>query len=229
MDTSLLSSPQFVPNMIKDQAADLLRQYIIIGKIPGGCKVTEREIAGVLGIGRMPARDALMSLEHEGLVVSRSDGRYVVDLKEKDVRDIYTIRRLLEKSAVELAAQNTNPANQAKLNLRLHAILQACEARDSNLTTPADLALHEEIWRQSNNDYLVRLLESLRGVIYVIVMQGSSYGTRNWEGLYQSHFELVSLINQGDWQAAGKHITETLERSFAWNLQVLSLMKSEPR
>jgi DNA-binding GntR family transcriptional regulator len=216
--------------MIKDQAANLLRQYIITGKIPPGCKVTEREIAGILGIGRMPARDALMSLEHEGLVLSRSDGRYVVDLKENDIRNIFTIRRLLEKTAVELAAQNTNPANQGLLNLKLHAIQQACEAKDPNLSTPADLALHEEIWRQSNNDYLVRILESMRGVIYVIVMQGSSYGDRrDWEGLYQGHHQLVNFINQGNWQAAGKHIEEALERSFVWHLKVLSLMKSESR
>lgn len=229
MDPIFPPSPQFVPTMIKDQAADLLRQYIITGKMPPGCKVTEREIAGVLGIGRMPARDALMALEHEGLVLSRSDGRYVVDLKENDIRNIYTIRRMLEKTAVELAAQNTSPTHQGRLNLRLHAIQQACESKDPNLSTPADLALHEEIWRQSNNDYLVRILESMRGLIYVIVMQGSSFGTRDWEGLYLGHLNLVNFINQGDWQAAGKHIEEALERSFVWNLKVLSLMKSEPR
>lgn len=229
MDNSFPPSPQFVPNMIKDQVADLLRQYIIMGRLPSGCKVTEREIARILGIGRMPARDALMALEHEGLVVSRSDGRYVIDLAEKDVRNIYIVRRPLERTAVELAAQNTNSANQALLNLKLHALQQACEMQDAKATTPADLALHEEIWRQSNNDFLIRLLESMRGVIYTLVMQGSLYGDRNWEGLYNNHNDLVQLINRGDWQPAGRHMEEQLERSYVWNLKVLELMKTDPK
>lgn len=229
METSFHSNLQFIPTMIKDQAADLLRQYIIIGRLPSGCKVTEREIARILGIGRMPARDALMALEHEGLVVSRSDGRYVIDLAEKDVRNIYIVRRTLEKTAIELAAQNTNSANQAALNLKLHALQQACEKQDASQTTPADLALHEEIWRQSNNDFLIRLLESMRGAIYILVMQGSLYGDRNWEGLYSNHRDMVQLINQGDWQSAGKHIEEQLERSYLWNLEVLQLMKLDPK
>jgi DNA-binding GntR family transcriptional regulator len=177
----------------------------------------------------MPARDALMALEHEGLVVSRSDGRYVIDLAEKDVRNIYIVRRPLERTAVELAAQNTNSANQALLNLKLHALQQACEMQDAKATTPADLALHEEIWRQSNNDFLIRLLESMRGVIYTLVMQGSLYGDRNWEGLYNNHNDLVQLINRGDWQPAGRHMEEQLERSYVWNLKVLELMKTDPK
>ena len=66
-------------NLLKDQAAEVLRDYISDGRLPEGSKVTERDVANLLGIGRAPARDALMALEAEGLVVSRPDGRYVFE------------------------------------------------------------------------------------------------------------------------------------------------------
>ncbi len=83
-------------NLLKDLAAETLRDYISTGRIPEGTKLTERKVSRLLGISRMPARDALMILEAEGLVVSRPDGRYVIELTEKDVRDIHVLRRMRE-------------------------------------------------------------------------------------------------------------------------------------
>ncbi|MBT4502566.1 MAG: GntR family transcriptional regulator, partial [Gemmatimonadetes bacterium] len=79
-------------SLLKDRAADTLRTYISSGEIPEGTKLTERDVSELLGISRSPARDALMVLETEGLVVFRSTGRFVIELTEKDVRDIHMLR-----------------------------------------------------------------------------------------------------------------------------------------
>ena len=70
-------------NSLKEQSTELLRSYIISGRIPPGTKLAERELADLLGVSRMPARDALMDLEREGLVVSRPNGRYVIRIAFK--------------------------------------------------------------------------------------------------------------------------------------------------
>ena len=66
-----------------------------------------------------------MILEGEGLVVSRSDGRYVIELTENDVRDIHELRWTLERLAAERAAANVNEGNRSVLNDRLDAMAAA--------------------------------------------------------------------------------------------------------
>src|SRR3954464_8265038 len=106
-------------NSLKDQSTELLRTYIIGGRIPPGTKLAERELADLLGISRMPARDALMDLEREGLVVSKPNGRYVIEVSQQDVQNLLQVRLELERLAVTLAAQHTSSANRAALETNL--------------------------------------------------------------------------------------------------------------
>jgi len=50
---------------------------------------SRREVSQVVGTTRMRVREALLALEAERLVVSRSDGRHVTELSGKDVRDLH--------------------------------------------------------------------------------------------------------------------------------------------
>ena len=222
-----LTIPKLVPMSISDLAADELRTRIIYGRIPTGAKLTEREVAQILGIGRMPAHDALMALEHEGLVINKSDGRYVVELTEAGVRSLYQARQPLERTAAELAALHTDPAQGEQLSQRLAELRVACEKQNAQLTTAADLALHREIWAQSDSPYVIRLLESLRSVIYVLVMQGSLYGERDWDGLYRGHAKVVDAINAGDSALAGQIIETQLTRAAAHSLRVIQIIQSQ--
>jgi DNA-binding GntR family transcriptional regulator len=150
-------------NLLKDRAAEMLRDSIGSGRIPEGTKLTEREVSRLLGISRMPAHEALTILEAEGLVVSRPDGRYVIELTEKDVRDIHALRCTLEQLAVELAAANANPKNRAALQTRLQALEEAVASGNPEACTKCDMALHRAIWQQAENPHLLRVLDSVRG------------------------------------------------------------------
>ena len=90
---------------MSESAAERLRSYISSGRLPEGTKITEREVSTLLGVSRVPAREALMILEAEGLVIVRPGGRYVTTLIEKDVRDLHVPRCNLETLAILLAAQ----------------------------------------------------------------------------------------------------------------------------
>ena len=45
--------------LLKDRAAETLRDQIRSGRIPKGTKLTEREVSRLLGISRVPACEAL--------------------------------------------------------------------------------------------------------------------------------------------------------------------------
>ena len=66
-------------------------------------------MADTLGISRMPVRDALSDLEHEGLIESRANGRYIIQLNDVDIQNLFQVRQMLERLAVEQAAKQRSP------------------------------------------------------------------------------------------------------------------------
>jgi DNA-binding GntR family transcriptional regulator len=198
-------------NLLKDMAVEALRDCIVEGLITEGTKITEREVSQLLDISRMPARDALMILEKEGLVESKSDGRYVVELTERDVHGILEVRKALETLAVELAVANMDEAGRAVLRARLRELEEAVAVGDTHLCTKRDLAIHQEIWRQANNPHLLRILESMLGVIFVLAARVKFYGNGDSERLLNEHRQLVDLIISGDAAGAVQSMAAQLE------------------
>ena len=57
-----------------------------------------------MGISRFPIREALASLEREGLVtVEPYKGAFVKPFNEEEINELYSIRSLLEVHALQLA------------------------------------------------------------------------------------------------------------------------------
>lgn len=197
--------------LLRDTAVEKLREFIGRGVIPEGTKISEREVSEMLGISRMPARDALMTLEHEGLVENRPDGRYVIQLAEEDVRNFLQVRAALEQLAAESAALNMDEEGRANLLARLGDLENAVDRKDLNLIAERDIALHQAIWQQARNPQLLRFLQSMVGVMLVLALREDLLGIANIEGLLTDHRRLVNIIISGDAAAAGQALDEEIK------------------
>jgi DNA-binding GntR family transcriptional regulator len=204
---------------LKDQTTDLLRSYIISGRVPSGTKLVERELAVLLGTSRMPVRDALMDLEREGLVVSRPNGRYVIQLNKGDVQHLFQVRLVLERAAVEQAAQHASVANCAALRANLQTMQAAIQRNDGDAYVRSDLEAHQLIWQQAGNPYLLKMLNSIVGPIFMFIAGQTEFQT-NWHETLQLHQELADAICTGDGPGAVKSIEEQLSNSYALSLRV---------
>jgi DNA-binding GntR family transcriptional regulator len=208
-------------NSLKDQSTELLRNAIISGRIPQGTKLVERELADLLGISRMPARDALMDLEREGLVVSKLNGRYVIELGKEDVQNLLQVRLELEKLAVTLAAQHTSPAYCVALEANLQKMREAIAQNNRNAYVKSDLEAHELIWQQAHNPYLLKMLNSIVGPIFMFIASHTEFQT-NWHETLQMHEDLANAICAGNPARAVQSIEEQLENSRQLSLRVFA-------
>ena len=199
-------------NSLKDQSTELLRSYIISGRIPPGTKLAERELADLLGVSRMPARDALMDLEREGLVVSRPNGRYVIELHPKAIDQLFEIRLVLERLAVSAAAANHSEQNCAALRANLEQMAEAITRNDRDAFVRADLEAHQLIWNQANNPYLLKMLNSIVGPIFMFISSHPDFQT-NWRETLQLHQELADAICAGDAAQAVRSIEAQMQES----------------
>lgn len=206
-------------NSLKDQSTELLRNAIVSGRIPPGTKLVERELADLFGISRMPARDALMDLEHEGLVISKPNGRYVIELSKADVQNLFQVRLELEQLAVTLAAQQSSPPNCVALKENLQTMRDAIAQNDRYAYVKSDLEAHALIWQQAQNPFLLKMLHSIIGPIFMFIASHTDSQT-DWHETFQFHEELASAICSGDAERAVQSIKEQLENSLQLSLRV---------
>jgi DNA-binding GntR family transcriptional regulator len=202
-------------NSLKAQTVDVLRDWIINGKLPPGTRLVEREVAQVLGVSRAPIRDALMELEKEGLVENGPNGRCVIELSERDIRELYEVRLSLERLAVKLAAENVAPENRAALSAKLKELRDAVKTRDRSRYIKSDLESHFLVWRQAGNRHLLKMLDSMVGPIFMFIANNAEI--YDWNATLGCHEEMVDSISTGDAdraiQSMDHHIREALERS----------------
>ncbi len=198
---------------LKDQAVAVVREAIIEGRFPQGSKLVERDVARLLGTSRAPARDALLALEREGLVVARGYARHVVELKERDIHDLYVVRRTLEPLAVRLASQNQDEAIAMQLYRVLDETQIAIDNNDTRAYKTCDLETHRLLWKLANNHYLLNQLQLIAGPIFMFINL-TAEGFHDWDDVLVDHREMVEKTLSGQTEAAVEAIQRHIDNRF---------------
>jgi DNA-binding GntR family transcriptional regulator len=155
MDSS--STPSFAP--IPTVIADQIRAKILAGIYAAGERVNQDRVAAELGVSHIPVREALRSLESEGLVTFHPRrGFFVAALSAEDAQELGELRGALESLAVRLAVPRATAAD-----------LEAAEAQIALSERAESLAVWSEAnWRFHRLLYApchrVRLLDTLEGL-----------------------------------------------------------------
>ena len=112
-----------------------LREDILSGKYQEHEELKEVAIGEEMGVSRTPVREAFRQLELEGLIqIIPNKGAYVTGITQKDVKDIYMIRSLLEGLCARWATEHITKEQMeeipAELDNRFHDILyEACDSK----------------------------------------------------------------------------------------------------
>jgi DNA-binding GntR family transcriptional regulator len=134
------------PMSRKDMVISVLRAAIIDGRLEGGQKLDQNEIAAEFKVSRMPVREALKQLESEGLVVVYPyRGVEVAGLDPNEMAQLFAIRGTLERLAVGRAVTRLGEADFTALR----DILSAMDELPKNEEIPSwnrlNWAFHERI------------------------------------------------------------------------------------
>src|SRR5206468_12964916 len=141
--------------LIADQIAEVLRNMIVSGDLNPGERIVESRVAKRLGVGQPTVREALVALEHQGLVVRKTNqGCIVTTLTRDEISQILKIRGELEVLAVELAAENATDAEVGELLEITRQMKSAAEAKDIQEFFAHDFRFHEGLWKASGNTFL---------------------------------------------------------------------------
>ncbi|MBV8979884.1 MAG: GntR family transcriptional regulator [Acidimicrobiia bacterium] len=119
--------PRLARRSSGDEAALLIRRMIFDGNLRPGERVPQDDVAAMLGISRIPVREALIALEREGWVtIEMHRGAFVNALDAPSVRDHYELFGLVYGFAARKAIERPG----AELVDRLSTQIRACDKTD---------------------------------------------------------------------------------------------------
>jgi DNA-binding GntR family transcriptional regulator len=125
-----------VVRTLSEQVFEIVRERIVAGVIRPDTPIRQDALAADLGVSKIPLREALARLEHEGLIHSQANRGYAVHPLSADQADeIYALRLAIEPAAAAAGAIVADDAARVAARTSLAALE---DARDS---TPAEIAV----------------------------------------------------------------------------------------
>ena len=199
---------------LADSIAESIRDAIFGGHFEPGQRLAEAQLARKLKVSRAPVREALASLEQEGLVSrTAGGGTTVARLSRTDVEEICSLRAPLEALAVRLAIARGSGRHWAELA----ANIQATERiNDPQQLAQKDLEFHETIVRAAEHSRLLASWLNLRSQIRLIMVQRNLTDADSRRGTVQGHRELLEALQARDAASAVAVLEHHLQRQYDW-------------
>jgi len=205
-------SEAIAPASAYAEAYTYLRERIRDGRLPSGARVKPEEIAAVLGVSRMPVREAIRQLDSEGLLTIRANrGAVVTALNSDEVLELFQMRAALEGIAIRRAIQRFDEDAFATLEMHLSRLARA--QGDLNLWIVRHNDFHDFICAQSGGRRLFADVQRLRTAVepYLRIVLSAPILNNSVE----EHRKLIDVIRQRDPGIAENvirdHILETAD------------------
>jgi DNA-binding GntR family transcriptional regulator len=129
---------------LTDSVASTLRRMILNREFEPGERITQVQLAALLGVSTMPIREALLRLVAEGLVIAEANRSFrITETSESEIRDIYWMHAVL-------AAELTGRAWERRTADLLATLHTAHDAYRENLTIGNQTVGNHEDLFQSN-------------------------------------------------------------------------------
>jgi len=114
----------------KDQVVSHILNLVLTGKLRSGDRVDRNEIAQGLRVSRVPIQEALVQLEHDGIVSTRYHrGAFVERFDEDTVLEHHELDGMLNGIASARAAANPTPRILGQLDVLMRSLRNAKDSR----------------------------------------------------------------------------------------------------
>jgi DNA-binding GntR family transcriptional regulator len=139
---------------LSQQTERAVRERIIAGVYKPGDRLVERDLSEALGVSRVPVREALRQLEHQGFVETRR-GAVVRSMSLRDIDELFDLRIALDRMAAEQAGRlHADGESHEGLATAMAIAEAATETRDAEGILRANAAFHDELFAASGNALL---------------------------------------------------------------------------
>ena len=203
--------------------ADTIREMIISGELEASMLLKQTKLADMLGVSRIPIREALYQLEGEGLVsIETHKGATVTPISASEIAEIFDLRTTLE---CQLLQQSMKKPSQDHLK-EAEKILDQLDIAIKEQNNRAALgklneAFHHQLYRGADLALTLDIVKNLnikaQRYVRMHITHAGGYKTAQTE-----HRALLALVKVGDSKAATVYLKNHLQSAKEGLLKLVS-------
>ena len=179
---------------LTEQAHKSIRRYILAENPGGDVRLTETFFAEQLGISKSPVREALNSLQSEGLLrIEPRRGAYVHQFSGKEISDLYNLREALETFAAAIVP--ITPELIAELRSSVERTERLLRSRKKAEYIEEDIFFHRMIVGATGNQELSRVHSNLQDKLWLCRCQTYQLTSSDTPS---AHRNITEAIASGD-------------------------------
>lgn len=197
---------------LSEQAFNILKEEIATGRLKVGDPLPEEKISAQLGISRTPLRDALVKLENEGLIRTRSKKPAVVSgFSKEDSLNHLEMRRILEIENLERIIHKMDEDNLDQLNENIKQQEQAVNSGQHQLYLALDSEFHMLLTETNDNRLFHEMIERLSTGVDRAFLTLSNTIEVSLEDSFTEHKEILDALIVKDLSLAKEALLRHLD------------------
>lgn len=170
-------------------------------RVQPGTKLREDEVGEIFGVSRTLVRQALRSMEHDGLVtIERNRGAFVAKPTLKEAREVFEARALVEPRTARAAAERATAQDIALLERHIEKEHVALDRDEAGLALKLSGEFHVAIARIADQQTIEQFLRQLVSRSSLVI--ALYWRRRNALCESNAHHALLQALRDGDGDSA---------------------------
>lgn len=192
-----------------------LRALLASGALRPGDPIRQEQLAGELGTSVVPVREALSTLQAEGLVRHVPHRGYrVASLSLDELSETYEIRRLLEDEVVRLATPQLHEEHFAALRAAAKEMEDLAEGGDVTAMIEANRRFHFTLFEAAGRPRMVDFIRILWQT--TDAYRSMYYGQDDArQRVNHEHRSIIEALETGDVERAVRELEEHRQHAVA--------------
>jgi len=198
---------------LAEEVTEILRTRIITGEYEMGEKLIENKIANELKVSRTPVRDAFKQLTKEGLIsYVPNKGCFARGFTQKDMADVYAVRKAVEELAITWAIENADQASIDALKEQLDLMNFYTQHGFYDKLLQANEDFHNMIYQMTSSRFIVQVLKAYQDYVH-LARKTTLSREENLPEIYEEHARIFEAIRDRDVERAKAEAASHLDGS----------------
>lgn len=203
---------------LAEQVYWMIREGIMQRKLQPGMRLSALALSQEMGVSRTPVRLALERLAAEGLVEVRSNqSAQVAKPSPKAVKEVFSLRALLESEAARLAAEKAKPEDLRALKKLIDDEKREFHNRHLHGYIKANREFHMAVARLAGNSLLEKTIEHFldqSGVILSLFDPFYAFESEEERINYEENKAILEALSTKNAGLAASRMKDHIMRAF---------------
>ncbi len=212
-----------VSENLKERAYAHIVDRMAHGALPPGSRLSNRRLAGELGVSVIPVREAISRLESEGFVEYQPGvGAFVPSPSYDELLEIYDLREAIECHAIRKVAESITEADLDRLDDDLASMAEVADLLQKTdrkarrpewfeQWTSADADFHDLFLRVAGNRRALQTVQNLRQMSRIFGTKVAGKPLAELVRSIEEHRRILEALKRGDPDRASRAMAEHIQ------------------